>query len=108
MMQSYASAARLRGGEAHSHARLEGQGALSDHPPPRISSADPTRDRQTVVLLSDPFPFAVVGYDAGRRTMPSDSWPVVAKRQSAMSSLRANATIIVCACHRADPPFAFE
>jgi hypothetical protein len=40
MMQSCASAARLRGGGVHSHARLEGQGALSDHPPPRMSSAD--------------------------------------------------------------------
>jgi hypothetical protein len=27
--------------------------------------------------------------------MPSDTWPVVTRRQSAMSSLRASATIIV-------------
>ena len=46
-----------------------------------------------VVLLS--FPFDVVAYDAGRKTMPSDTWPLVARRQSAMSSLRASATIIV-------------
>ena len=32
---------------------------------------------------------------AGRNTTPSSVWPVVTKRQSAMSSLRASATIIV-------------
>ena len=33
--------------------------------------------------------------DAGRKTTPSNGSPVVTKRQSAMISLRANATIIV-------------
>ena len=45
------------------------------------------------VLLS--FYFDVVAHDAGRKTMPSDTSPVVTRRQSAMSSLRASATIIV-------------
>jgi hypothetical protein len=85
----------LRGGGSTLHS---GSRAMVSH---RITATSDvigrpyTGPRQTVVLLSDPFPFAVVGYDAGRRTMPSDSWPVVTRRQSAMSSLRANATIIV-------------
>ncbi|HJY49283.1 MAG TPA: hypothetical protein VJ349_11710, partial [Stellaceae bacterium] len=33
--------------------------------------------------------------DAGRKTTPSSGSPVVTKRQSAMTSLRASATIIV-------------
>jgi hypothetical protein len=84
----------LRGGGSTLHSGLRAM-VFVGSPPPRMSSADPARDRQTVVLLSDPFPSQSSVYDAGRRTMPSDSSPVVARRQSAMSSLRANATIIV-------------
>src|SRR6516164_7181483 len=94
MMQSFASAASSGAAGPLCTAARE-PWFLVGSPPPRMSSADPTRDRQTVVLLSDRFPFAVVGYDSGRRTMRSDSSPVVTRRQSAISSLRANATIIV-------------
>jgi hypothetical protein len=84
----------LRGGGSTLHSGSRAM-VFVGSPPPRMSSADPARDRQTVVLLSDPFSSQSSVYDAGRRTMPSDSSPVVARCQSAMSSLRANATIIV-------------
>src|SRR6516225_7894919 len=68
----------------------------SGSPPPRIViGRPPTRPAKTVVLLSVALCLRSFGYDAGRRTMPSDISPVVTRRQSAMSSLRANATIIV-------------
>jgi hypothetical protein len=43
----------------------------------------------SIMLSGKPF------QPAGRNTTPSSVWPVVTKRQSAMSSLRASATIIV-------------
>src|SRR5258708_26083049 len=39
--------------------------------------------------------FHAVAHDAGRSTMPCGTSPLVTRRQSAMSSLRASATIIV-------------
>jgi hypothetical protein len=92
MMQSCASAAKLRGGGSILHSGLEAMGFTSDHRHLGSSSAGP-RAAKLVVLLS--FPFHVVAYDAGRKTMPSDTSPVVTRRQRAMSSFRANATIIV-------------
>jgi hypothetical protein len=96
MMQSFASAASS-GAAGPLYTAAREPWFLVGSPPPRMSSAEPLHGTpaKSVVLLSDPFPFAVIGYDAGRRTMPSDSSPVVTRRQSAMSSLRANATIIV-------------
>jgi hypothetical protein len=93
MMQSCASVAKLRGGGSILHSGLESHGFTSDHRHLGSSSADPGMGRQAVVLVS--FLFNVVGYDAGRKTMPSDTSPVVTRRQRAMSSFRANATIIV-------------
>jgi hypothetical protein len=85
--------AKLRGGGSILHSGLEAMVL-------RRITATSDRHRQTlawaaklVVLLS--FPFHVVAYDAGRKTMPSDTSPVVTRRQRAMSSFRANATIIV-------------
>ena len=93
MMQSSASVAKLRGGGSNLHSGLEAMVFTSDHRHLGWSSADPGTGRQAVVLLS--FPFHIVAYDAGRKTMPSDTSPVVTRRQRAMSSFRANATIIV-------------
>ena len=65
-------------------------------PPPRIVNS-------AVVLKSERAPNGAECYarsgkpfqDAGRKTTPSSGSPVVTKRQSAMTSLRASATIIV-------------
>ena len=65
-------------------------------PPPRIVNS-------AVVLKSQRAPNGAEWYarsgkpfqDAGRKTTPSSGSPVVTKRQSAMTSLRASATIIV-------------
>ena len=39
--------------------------------------------------------FRTAAHDAGRKMMPGGTSPLVARRQSAISSLRANATIMV-------------
>ena len=65
-------------------------------PPPRIVNS-------AVVLKSQRVPNGAEWYarsgkpfqDAGRKTTPSSGSPVVTKRQSAMISLRASATIMV-------------
>jgi len=93
MMQSCASAAKLRGGGSILHSGLEAMVFTSDHRHLGCHRQPVTWVAKLFVLVS--FPFDVVAYDAGRRTMPSDASPVVARRQSAMSSLRASATIIV-------------
>jgi hypothetical protein len=93
MMQSWASAAKLRGGGPILHSGLEAMVGG------RVTATS-DRHRQTlawaakvVVLLSSlPVLFA---HDAGRKTTPCGISPVVTRRQSAMSSLRASATIIV-------------
>ena len=95
MMQSCASAAKLRAAgpfyRAASNARFE-----YGIPPPRIvnsavvlktsASAD---GAECYARSGEPF------QDAGRKTTPSSGSPVVTKRQSAMISLRARATIMV-------------
>jgi hypothetical protein len=90
-MQSCASAAKLRGGGSILHSGLEAMVFTADHRHLGSSSADLAWAAKLVV----PLPLHVVAYDAGRKTMPSDASPVVARRQRAMSSFRANATIIV-------------
>jgi hypothetical protein len=96
MMRSCASAAKLRAAgpfyRSASSARFE-----YGVPPPRIVNS-------AVVLKSQPrAPNSAECYarsgkpfqDAGRKTTPSNGSPVVTKRQSAMISLRASATIMV-------------
>jgi hypothetical protein len=88
------------GGEApgrrvHSAQRLESHGFYDGSPPPRIVIGRPEDGPPNLVILLSVLRFAIVAYDAERKTMPSDSSPVVTKRQRAMSSFRANATIIV-------------
>jgi hypothetical protein len=93
MMQSCASAAKLRGGGSILHSGFEAMVFTSDHRHLGSSSADPNMGRQADCSFIHPF--HVVAYDAGRKTMPSDTSPVVTRRQRAISSFRANATIIV-------------
>ena len=84
------------GGEAPGR-RAHSTGRLSDHVPTRVTTTSgfdrlPTRPRlstsETLCLLSP-------CVQATRRMTPSGISPVVAMRQSAMSSFRASATIIV-------------
>jgi hypothetical protein len=93
MMQSYASAAKLRGGGPILHSGLEAVVLAAGHRHLGSSSADPSRAAKLVVLLSSLF--RVAAHDAGRKTTPFGTSPVVTRRQRAMSSLRASATIIV-------------
>jgi len=67
--------------------------ASSNHgfPPPRIVNSAVRRKASARRIARSGKPFQ----PAGRNTTPSSVWPVVTKRQSAMSSLRASATIIV-------------
>jgi hypothetical protein len=93
MMQSCASATKLRGGGSILHSGLEAMVL-------RRITATSDCHRQTLawaakLVVPLCLPLHVVAYDAGRKTMPSDTSPVVARRQRAMSSFRANATIIV-------------
>ena len=66
-------------------------------PPPRIVNSavvlKSQRERRMVLsaMLVPVSPFQ----DAGRKTTPSSGSPAVTKRQSAMTSLRASATIMV-------------
>jgi hypothetical protein len=81
------------GQRAHSSQRLGSHGWRSGHRHLGSSSADPCMGRQggcSVVLSS-----VLFAHDTGRKTTPCGISPVVTRRQSAMSSLRASATIIV-------------
>jgi hypothetical protein len=91
MMQSCASAAKLRGGGPILHSGLEAMGLAPGHRHLGSSSADPSCQGGFPVLPL----FCAVAHDAGRKTTPSGTSPVVTRRQRAMSSLRASATIIV-------------
>jgi|Tabmets5t2r1_1033131.scaffolds.fasta_scaffold18503_1 hypothetical protein len=88
--------AKLRGSGPILHSGLEAMVLAAGYRHLGSSSAGPGMGRQSdcpgcpVVPL---FPF--VGYDAGRKTTPAGTSPVVTRRQRAMSNLRANATIIV-------------
>jgi len=97
-MQSCASAAKLRGGGPNLRYGLE---ARSDNgsPPPRIVLGDwDVFYRQNANLRC---PISSFVCYAGRSATPTGTSPVVTKRQSEMSSLRANATTIVLRVPRA-------
>src|SRR5258708_34727753 len=95
MMQACASAAKLR---AAGPFFRSASSAMFEYgfPPPRIVNS-------AVVLKSQRAPNGAEWcarsgkpfQDVGRKTTPSSGSPVVTKRQSAMTSLRASATIIV-------------
>jgi hypothetical protein len=92
MMQSWASAAKLRGGGPILHSGLEAMVGG------RVTATS-DRHRQTLAGAAKViFLFVssrVVAHDAGRKTTPCGISPVITRRQRAMSSLRASATIIV-------------
>ena len=92
MMQSYASAAKLRGGGpilCGGIKAMPGYGA----PPPRTVIGDLSQyaDRAETVRS---VPSAISLHCAGRRMTPSGITPSRTKCQSAIRSLRARATII--------------
>ena len=89
MMQSCASAAKLRGGGPILHSGLEAMG---------LRPSD--RHRQTLQgrQVGVPFSPSVL---MTRKTTPCGTSPVVTRRHRAMSSLRASATIIVLRVLRA-------
>jgi hypothetical protein len=90
MMQSCASAAKLRGGGP-----ILNRGSKTmckvGLPPPRsvICSSASIRERTAEAQCSQ------ASHVAGRRSRPARTSPVVTNRQSAMMSFRASATIIV-------------
>ena len=96
MMQSCASAAKLRAAGPFYRSAL---GARFEYgcPPPRIvnstvvlkASASAENGAEWYLVRVNLF------QDAGRKTTPSNGSPVVTKRQSAMISLRASATTMV-------------
>ena len=93
MMQSCASAAKLRGGGP-----ILNRGSKTmckvGLPPPRsvICSSPPIGERTAEPLVSCP---QASRHVAGRRSRPARTSPVVTSRQSAMRSFRASATIMV-------------
>jgi len=95
MMQSCASAAKLRAAGPFSRSASVPCSSYGIAPPRILSSAvreKPARapnGAEWSARSGKPF------QPAGRKTTPSSVSPVVTKRQSAMSSLRASATIIV-------------
>jgi hypothetical protein len=95
MMQSCASAAKLR---AAGPFYRSASSAMFEYgfPPPRIvnsavvlKASGAPNGAECSARSGKPF------QDAGRKTTPSKGSPVVTKRQSAMISLRASATIMV-------------
>src|SRR5215472_18352713 len=90
MMQSCASAAKLRGSGPNLHSGLGGHGFDVGSPPPRIHRQTLHGSAKLLVPL-----FRAVAHDAGRKMTPCGASPLVTRDHSAMSSLRANATIIV-------------
>ena len=94
MMQPCASAARLRGGGPILQRGMRAI-ARPGSPPPRIVIASPPGNHGRAATRFGGPAAAEPAHAAGRRTTPSGVSPVVTKRHSAMSSLRANATIMV-------------
>jgi hypothetical protein len=71
MMQSCASAAKLRGGGSILHSGLEAMVFTSDHRHLGFIGKPLAWAAKLVVLLS--FPFDVVAYDAGRKAIPNNN-----------------------------------
>ena len=94
MMQSCASAAKLRGSGPILHRGMEAMDGASGHRHLGSLSAARWMSRQTGCLAAV-LVFPAIAQAAGRKTTPSGTSPVVTRRHSAMSSLRASATIIV-------------
>src|ERR1700756_4734212 len=92
MKQSYASAGKAPRRRVHSPSGIAAI-AVFGLPPPRIVIG--YLAHQTQSGAEPPFSFWSVAHAADRNSTPSGTSPVVTKRHSAISSLRASATIIV-------------
>jgi len=95
MMQPCASAAKLRAaGPFFQSASVPCSNTASRH----LGSSIRHLGRKTGarrMVLSSMLVRVKLFQDAGRKTTPSSGSPVVTKRQSAMTSLRASATIMI-------------
>ena len=93
MMQSYASAAKLRSGGPILPFGIESQGNTSGlrHLEPSSATRHQRADRAETVGC----PSVTSVHYAGRRTTPSGTTPSRTRRHRAISSLRARATIMV-------------
>ena len=95
MMQSCASAAKLR---AASPFYISAWRPCAKSGPRHLGSSIRHLGRKTGarrMVLSSMLVRVKLFQDAGRKTTPSSGSPVVTKRQSAMTSLRASATIMI-------------
>src|SRR5882724_2050222 len=99
MMQSYASAAKLRSGGPILPFGIESQGNTSGFRHLEPSSA--TRHQWTDRAETVGCPSVISVHYAGRRTTPSGTTPSRTRRHRAISSLRAKATIMVLRVPRA-------
>jgi hypothetical protein len=106
MMQSYASAAKLRSGGPILLFGIESQGNTSGLRHLEPSSA--TRHQRTARAETVGCPSVTSVHYAGRRTTPSGTTPSRTRRQRAISSLRAKATIMVLRVPRALPFYEFD
>ena len=91
MMQSYASAAKLRGSGPNLHSGFESHGFDVGSPLPRICRRRGLASASQVAYRLS----RAVDYCAGRKARPAGPRRSSTRRQSAISSLRAKATIIV-------------
>src|SRR5256714_3933578 len=94
MKQSYASAGKAPRRRVHSPSGIAAI-AVFGLPPPRIVTGYLAHQTQSGAEPVCPFSFWSVAHAADRNSTPSGTSPVVTKRHSAISSLRASATIIV-------------
>jgi hypothetical protein len=92
MMQSCASSAKLQGGGPILH---RGWGPCAMSGCRHLGSCRRVPGEGAAELVVSPVLFSAIGHDAGCKTTPSGGSPVVTRRHSAISSLRASATIIV-------------
>ena len=94
MKQSYASAGKAPRRRVHS---LSGIAAIAECglPPPRIVFGYPGHQVPSGAEPCLSFLVLEFAHAAGRSSTPSGTSPVVTRRHSAISSLRASATIIV-------------
>ncbi len=94
MKQSYASAGKAPKRRVHSPIGIVAI-AVCGLPPPRIVIGYLAHQTQSGAEPVCPFSLCSVAHAADRNSTPSGTSPVVTRRHSAISSLRANATIIV-------------
>jgi hypothetical protein len=89
MMQSCASAAKLRSGGPILPIGMKAKGLVGNPPPRTVTHHTRTNRAETVEV-----PSASSNHCAGRKTTPSGTTPCHTNRHRAISSLRAKATIM--------------